>query len=169
MDVQVLCLQQPVPETHTVCPHRTVKELKDVCVPAGGIVEGAVKSTLGIKDKEKKKGGIFGGDKNKEEDKGGIFSFGQDKKKKEDKKDEGGFFSKILHKDDNDDKGKPKKSGFQGLFAEGGEGGATEGGAMEGGAMEGGAIEGGAIGGGEAGGEESGGSGQPLAVTDRGT
>ncbi|KAM4730085.1 uncharacterized protein FYW61_010428 [Anableps anableps] len=121
----------------------------------GDIVEGAVKNALGIEDKEKdkKKGGfmsIFGGDKDKEEEKGGIFSFGHDDKKKKKDEDKGGFFSKIFDKDDDEDKGLPKKSGFHGLFAEGEGGGAMGGGAMGGG------------------GEEAGGNpGRTVAVTDR--
>lgn len=118
-----------------------------------------MKKTLGIEDKNKKKGGIksmFGGDKDQEKDKGGIFSFGHDKKKKEEenkkKNEEGGFFSKIFHKDD-EDKGKQKKSGFHGLFAEG-EGGGAMGGVKEEGETLGEEIK------------ESG--GQTVAVTDRG-
>lgn len=124
----------------------------DVCgCVAGDMVEDAVKGALGIKDKEedKKKGGIksiFKGS-NKEE---------EEKKKKKKKDEDKGFFSKVFHKDDDEDKGL-KKSGFQGLFAEGQEGGAMGGG----GAME----EGGAMGGGE---EAWGNPGQTVAVSDRG-
>ncbi|KAM4598884.1 uncharacterized protein V3H82_010879 isoform 2-T2 [Fundulus diaphanus] len=110
-----------------------------VCV-AGDMVEGAVKNALGVKDKkEEKKGGFrskFKGDKDeKKEEKGGFFSFGHDDKKKKNKEEDKGFFSKILHKDDDEDKGTQKKKGFDGLFAEGpgamgGAGGGEEAGGL---------------------------------------
>ncbi|MED6284549.1 hypothetical protein CHARACLAT_020219 [Characodon lateralis] len=116
----------------------------------GDMVEGAVKNALGVEDKkkDKKKGGglsIFGGGKGeKKEDKGGIFSFGHDDKKKN-KEEDKGFFSKILDKADDKDKGMQKKTGFQGLFAEGEE----------------------AAMGGEEGAEAGGNPGQTVAVTER--
>lgn len=99
------------------------------------MVEGAFKSMLGIKSKEKDKGGFksfFGGDDKKDDDrdKGGLFSFGNDKKKDDDDDDDGkgSFFSKFL--DGGDDDKRPKRSGFDGLFTEqGGPGGGAGGGA----------------------------------------
>ncbi|XP_047207431.1 uncharacterized protein LOC124859033 isoform X2 [Girardinichthys multiradiatus] len=117
----------------------------------GDMVEGAVKNALGVEDKkkDKKKGGglsIFGGGKGeKKEEKGGIFSFGHDDKKKN-KEEDKGFFTKIIDKADDKDKGMQKKTGFQGLFAEG---------------------EGGAAMGGEEGVEAGGNPGQTVAVSDR--
>ena len=92
-------------------------------------MESALKKACGVKEKDKKKGGMLsflGGGKDKEDNskKGSLFSFGDDKKKDEGK---GGIFSKISDK--NDDKGTDKKSGFKGLFTE--QEGATGGSANE--------------------------------------
>ncbi|XP_026165150.1 uncharacterized protein LOC113131749 isoform X2 [Mastacembelus armatus] len=87
----------------------------------GDMVEGAVKSALGVKDKDKK---------DKKAGGGGILSvFGGDKKKDNSNKDEGkgGFFSNVFDKEDNN-KGTPKKSGFSGLFSEQEGAGAASGG-----------------------------------------
>ncbi|KAI3363539.1 hypothetical protein L3Q82_012141 [Scortum barcoo] len=140
----------------------------------GDMVEDAVKSALGVKDKGK----------DKDKKKGGISSlFGGDKKKKEEK-EKGGFFSKIFDKD-NDGKTE-KKSGFSGLFNEqegAGAAGGTEGETVGGGEGSGGfeVVGGGegsggfeVVGGGEGsggfevvgGGEGSGGF-EAVGVTDR--
>lgn len=83
-------------------------------------MESTLKKACGVKDKNEKKGGLLsflGGGKEKDnkdtKNKGGLFSFGDDKKKDDDK---GGTFSKIFDKDN--DKGTEKKSGFKGLFSE---------------------------------------------------
>lgn len=76
-------------------------------------MEGAIKHTLGIKDKDKDKkggGGLFGGNKNKEQEK-------KDKGK-------GGFISNRFKKGD-DDKVEGRASGFTGLFSEPGGAGAA--------------------------------------------
>lgn len=89
-------------------------------------MEGAIKHTLGIKDKDtNKKGGVGGG----------LSLFGGNKNKDQGKKDEGkgGFFSNLLKKGD-DNKGEGKASGFTGLFSE--PGGAGAAGESDGGVCE---------------------------------
>ncbi|KAF3707930.1 hypothetical protein EXN66_Car001103 [Channa argus] len=94
----------------------------------GGVVEGAIKSALGGKDKsgDKKKAAAGGG---------GGFSFFGSNEKKDQRGDEGkgGIVSNLFGKGD-DNKGSGKKSGFSGLFSEqegagpagGGDGGMCE-------------------------------------------
>ncbi|KAK2824713.1 hypothetical protein Q5P01_021888 [Channa striata] len=95
----------------------------------GGVVEGAIKSALGGKDKsgDKKKTGGGGG--------GGFSLFGGNKKKEQGGADEGkgGFISNMFDKGD-DNKAGGKKSGFSGLFAE--QGGAGAAGVADGGVCE---------------------------------